>query len=122
MSDLIESRMNFIIEQQAQFAADMQVLKERQAETLRMIEAHSRHIEAHSQHIEAHSQQIEANTGMIHQLADVSLSLARHVEETDRRLSARIEQLAEVQTHTEYKLNALIDTVDKLVRRNGGAS
>lgn len=114
MSDLIESRMNFIIEQQAQFAADMQVLKERQAEMLQMIEAHSRQIEAHSQ-------QIGANTGMIRQLVDVNLSLARHLEETDRRLSARLEQLAEVQSHTEYKLNALIDTVDKLVRRDGGA-
>jgi len=115
MSDLIESRMNFIIEQQAQFAADMQVLKERQAETLQMIEAHSRQIEAHSR-------QIGANTGIIGQLVDVNLSLARHLEESDRRLSARMEQLAEAQTHTEYKLNALIDTVDKVVRRDAGAS
>jgi len=100
MTDPIESRMNFIIEQQAQFAAHMQVLNERQAETFRMI---------------------EANTRMIGQLVDVNLSLARHLEETDRRLGARIEQLAEAQTHSEYKLNALIDTVDKLVRRDGGA-
>jgi len=122
MSDLIESRMNFIIEQQAQFAADMQVLKERQAEMLQMIEAHSRQIEAQSRQIEGHSRQIEGNAGMIRQLVDVNLSLARHLEETDRRLSARMEQLAEAQTHTEYKLNALIDTVDKVVRRDAGAS
>ena len=32
MSDHIESRMNFIIEQQAQFAAGMQLLREQQAE------------------------------------------------------------------------------------------
>lgn len=33
MSDSIEDRTNFIIEQQAQFATDMQLLKEQQAET-----------------------------------------------------------------------------------------
>lgn len=108
MAGDIESRMEFIIEQQAQFtanmqalAAEMQALKERQTEAQR---------------------QIESNTGMIRQLVDVSLSLARSVEETDRRLSARMEQMAEAQTHTDRRLNALIDTVDKLVRRNGGAA
>lgn len=101
MADDLKARMKFVIEQQAQFAADIQILRERQAET-------SRHV--------------EANTAMIRQLTDVSLSLAHHLEETDQRVGARIEQLAEAQTNTEYKLNALIDTVDKLVRRDGGAS
>jgi hypothetical protein len=31
VADQIEARMNFIIEQQAQFAVDIQLLKERQA-------------------------------------------------------------------------------------------
>jgi acyl transferase domain-containing protein len=94
MSDHIEARMNFIIEQQAQFAADIQALKERQADAQRMI---------------------DANTGMIRQLADVTISLARHGEETDRRLR----EIAESGAHTDRRLDALIDTVDKLVRRNG---
>jgi hypothetical protein len=38
MSDPIEARMNFIIEQHAQFAAGMQLLKERQAETQRQVD------------------------------------------------------------------------------------
>jgi ABC-type transporter Mla subunit MlaD len=87
MPDNIESRMSFIIEQQAQFAVDIQLLKERQAETREMIR----------------------------QLVDVTMSLARHGEETDRRLG----ELAEAGTHTERRLDALIDTVDKLVRRHG---
>jgi hypothetical protein len=105
MSDNIESRMNFIIEQQAQFAADIQLLKERQADAQRMIEANSG--------------MIEANTSMMRQLVDVSISLARQLEETDRRLGARIEQLAESGAHTDRRLDALIGTVDKLARRNG---
>jgi ABC-type transporter Mla subunit MlaD len=89
----IESHMNFIIEQQAQFTTDIQILKERQAENAR---------------------QIEANTDRIRQLADVSLSLARHGEETDRR----IRELVESGAHTDRHMDALIDTVGRLVRRN----
>ena len=105
MPDDLESRMNFIIEQQAQFAADIQLLKERESEALRMI---------------------EANTGMMRQLADVTMSLAHHAEETDLRLrqlgeetDRRLRELAESGAHTDRRLDALIDTVDKIARRNG---
>ncbi len=90
--------MNFIIEQQAQFAVDIQLLKERQTETL----------------------------GMIRQLVDVTMSLAHHGEETDQRLRAlgeetdrRIRELAASGAHTDRRLDALIGVVDKLARRNG---
>jgi glycine cleavage system aminomethyltransferase T len=99
MSDPIEARMNFIIEQQAQFVVGMQALNEQQANTQRRIG----------------------------QLVDVTMSLAHHAEETDRsiqemdqRLGARIDQLVEAGAHSDRRLDALIDTVDKLVRRNGG--
>ncbi len=112
MPDHIESRMNFIIEQQAQFATGIQLLKERQADTLRLV---------------------EANTGMIRQLVDVTMSLAHHGKETDRRLretdqrlralgeetDRRIRELAASGAHTDRRLDALIDVVDKLTRRNG---
>ncbi len=106
MSDHIESRMNFIIEQQAQFAVGMQLLKERQTET----------------------------EGMIRKLVDVTMSLAHHGEETDRRMQEtdqhlralgeetdrRLRELAESVTHTDRRLDALIDFVDKRTRRKGG--
>ncbi len=127
MADNFEARMNFIIEQQAQFSADIQLLKERETETLRMIG----------------------------QLVDVTMSLAHHGEETDRRLQEtdqrirtmgeetdqylramgeetdqrframgeetdrRIRELVESGAHTDRRLDALIVVVDKLVRRNG---
>jgi len=54
------------------------------------------------------------------------MSLARHGEETDLRLrefgiqtDERLRELAEAGTHTDRRLDALIDTMDKLVRRNG---
>lgn len=94
----IESNMKFIVEQQAQFAADIQLLKERQEQA---------------------QKQIDENRIRIAQLVDVTMSLARHAEETDRRVGARFAELAETQARTDKRLNALIDTVDKLVRRNG---
>jgi len=118
MPDNIESRMNFIIEQQAQFAADMQLLKERESQILGMI---------------------EANTRMIRQLVDVTLSLARHSEETDRRMeetdrrmeetarrmkefAAGMQELREAGAHSDRRLDALIDVVNKLTSRNGPAT
>ena len=104
MPDNIESRMSFIIEQQAQFTVDIQLLKERQAETQRLI---------------------EAERERVRRMVDVTMSLARHGEETDPRLGelgARTDELlrqrAEAGAHTDRRLDALIDTVDKLVRRN----
>jgi len=106
MPEPIEARMQFIIEQQAQFAVGIQLLKERPDRSQQMI---------------------DANREMIRQLVDVTMSLARHAQETDRRLKevderlgARIEQIAEAGAHTDRRLDALIDDVDKLVRRNGG--
>lgn len=88
--------MQFIIEQQAKFTVDIQKLQERQ----------------------------EATTAMIRQLVDVSMSLAHHGEETDRRikeLTTAHKELTEAQVHTDRRLDALIDVVDKIIHRNGGA-
>jgi septal ring factor EnvC (AmiA/AmiB activator) len=108
MAEDIESRMNFIIEQQAQFAMDIQALKERQAEGQR---------------------QTDEIRGMLRQVVDVSMSLARHAEETDRSLkeTGRLirelresqAELRDGQAHTDRRLDALIDTVDKFIRGNG---
>lgn len=49
-------------------------------------------------------------------LVDVSLSLANAVEETRQSMEAGFREMREAQVDTNYKLNALIDTVDKIVR------
>ncbi len=105
MADNIEARMNFIIEQRAQFTADIQLLKERQ---------------------EATQGEIDGMKVMIRQLVDVTMSLAHHAEETDLRLrqlgqetDRRLRELAEAGADSDRRLDVLIDTVDKLVRRNG---
>jgi predicted nucleic acid-binding Zn-ribbon protein len=104
--DHIQRQMDFVVAHHAQFASDIQALKERQAESQR---------------------QIEANAASIYQLADVTMSLARHVDETDQRWkekgqrwAARMQELTEAGAHTDRRLDALFGTVDKLVRSTGG--
>ncbi|MDE3181108.1 MAG: hypothetical protein KGM47_15795 [Acidobacteriota bacterium] len=108
----IEKTMQFILEMQArheEFRAKNEIAIREGNERVARIE-----------------RAMEANTIRIGQLVDVSLSLAHHGEETDRRMEEtdrRIKELAaaqaEADARTNYKLNALIDTVDKIVRGNG---
>ena len=104
----IENTMRFILDTQARLEASAQMHDER----LARMEGLTAQI----------GSLVEANTSRIAQLVDVCLSLARHGEDTDRRMDAGFRELREIQTATEYRLNALIETVDKIVRRNGGKS
>lgn len=99
----IEQTMKFILEMQAKHELAIQKSDERMAKSdERMAKSDERMVKTDER---------------IAGLVDVCFSLARHGEETDRR----IRELRDAQAQGEYKLNALIDTVDKLVRRNGGA-
>ncbi len=51
-------------------------------------------------------------TDLVGRLAQAEITLAE-------RMAAGFQELREIQAATEYKLNALIDTVGKLVRGNG---
>ena len=91
-SDQIESRMNFIIEQQARFAVDIQQLQEAQART----------------------------HGTLRNLIEVNLSLVGHIQETSDGLSSfitvtearfketdeKIGQVVEGQVHTDERVSA----------------
>jgi len=94
----IEDAMRFILDTQARLEASVQIHDERFARLEGLV---------------------ESNSSRIGQLVDVCLSLARHAEDTDRRMAAGFKELRELQAASECRLNALIDTVDKLVRRNG---
>ncbi|MGH9431055.1 MAG: hypothetical protein ACRD3T_05885 [Terriglobia bacterium] len=104
MPNDLEGWKQFMAEQQAQFWAD-----------LRAIEA--KHAEVAAQQAET-ARFADENRQRIGQLVDVCLSLARHGEETDRR----IRELTESQAHTDRRLDVLIDVVEKLVKHNGSHS
>lgn len=66
--------------------------------------------------------QVGSLTGLVGQLAQAGISLVGRVDQLAGRmdqLAGRMDRLAELQTHTDQRLNALIDVVDKLISRNG---
>ncbi len=98
-NDETQRKMDFIVNQQAQFSADIQRLKE------------------------LHTQAEERLT----RIEDVVLRLANFTETGFTKLTAaqtlldtRMAELAESQAHTEQKLNALIDIIRE--QRNGGSN
>ena len=76
----------------------------------------------HEAWLQRHEEAIARIDSAIAQLVDVSFSLARHAAESDGRMELGFKELREIQAGSEHKLNALIDTVDKLVRHNGNPS
>lgn len=80
----------------------------------------------HEEWLHKHEQAIVRIESGLTQLVDVSLSLARTVEQNSAGIkelreaqAAGFKELRDAQASTDYKMNALIDTVDKIVRKNG---
>ncbi len=110
----IQRTMEFILTQQAQFAANMQQLQEGQKE-LQQAQARTEQLVTHL-------------TNVLREVVDEQARMSeRHVASqvyTEERLAAlrahtdeRFAELADSQAHTEQKLNALIDIVRE--GRNG---
>lgn len=99
----VEKTIQFILEMQAKHEA----IRQRNDE---QIARNSEQIARNSEQIAKHDEQLATLADLVGRLAQAEL-----------RLVDRISDLRDAQAGTDYKLNALIETVDKLVRRNGGA-
>ncbi len=94
----IEKTIEFLLEHQAQAQAQAEVRMERLERA------------------------ISQTNRTVSQLARYGVSLRSDVRRHDKaiiRLDEAMARLAEVHTETDEKLNALIDLVDKTIRRNG---
>lgn len=101
-NDDIERKIEFIVNQQAQFSADIIELKEL-------------HVKA-----EARMTNLE---NVVLRLVDVVTTLTERMGDlanSQTLLDTRMAELAESQTHTDQRLNALIDIVRE--GRNGSAT
>ena len=98
----IEKTMEFILSAQARLEASAQ---------------------QHEERIARLETSMATATDLIGRLAQAETRLAERMESGLRNFreeqAAGFEKLREAQALTEYKLNALIDTVDKIVRKNG---
>ena len=101
----IEKTMEFILSVQAKLEASVHEHDER----LLRIEAS----------IQKHDEHIATVTDLVGRLAQVEIRLAERTEGLADRMEVGFQELRELHADTQYKLNALIETVDKLVRRDG---
>jgi len=101
----IGQRIEFIIEQQAQFASDILVLRELQAADTKMLKEQYRNL----------SDAVVAVVGMVGRLAEAQ-------ERTDKRVAELAEGLARTDANVAdlaERLNIFINVVEKYISRNG---
>jgi hypothetical protein len=103
----MNKKMEFIVEQQAKFAADIEIMREVQAKDAILLK--------------------DAVLGLV----DIIGSLARSQMSADDRIDSlakaqnrtdeSINRLTEAQARTDARLNILIDVVDRHISGNGGS-
>jgi hypothetical protein len=96
----MNKRMEFIVEQQAQFAADIQVMREIQAQDANLLKEQDRKL----------SDAVVAVVGMIGNLV-----------QSQTRTDESIKFLIEVQARTEQRLNIFINVVERYISGTGGS-
>ena len=104
-NEQIEQRIEFIIEQQAQFSSDIQVLREIQASDSKMLKEQYRHL----------SDAVVAVVGLVGKIAEAQ-------ERTDVRVSelaVKVSELADAQARSEERLNVFINVVERYINKNG---
>lgn len=94
----VEKRIEFIIQQQAQFASDIQILREGQS------------------HL---TDALMTVVGIVGKLAETQERSDARLAELAAHADEKFAELAEAQARTDDRLNVLIDVVEKFVSRNG---
>ena len=109
MSDAeMNKKMEFIVEHQAKFAAEMEIMRETQAEESTLRNEQYRRI----------------SDGLLSVL-DIVGSLTRAQIRTDEKvnsLSDLVERLAQAQMSSDERLNSLISVVERHIAGNGGSA
>lgn len=124
----IEKKMNFIVEQQAQFASDIQQLQESQARTEQVV-ARTEQVVARTAETVALSAEAVGQTAVtVSQMGDILTRLANVTHAGFSEVNAKINALVDAQIRTEENLartdenlNNFIAAVDRRFRedRNG---
>lgn len=104
----VEKTVHFILDQQAQFAVGMQQLRE----------AHEA-LTGEVRRVAQNQLALAESQGRQQEMIGQSVTIVRQLAENQQRTDQRVKELAESQHHTDQNLNALIKTVDELIRRDG---
>ena len=135
----IEKRIEFIIDQQALFSADMNLLKDSQSELTARVDGIAMNVDRLSAKIDTLAEiqaQAETRLSRVEESFVLLVQIARisderlddltqkmgQLTEAQARTDNRLAELAEAQVHTEERLNALIDVVDRYINRGGNGN
>ena len=100
----MNKKMEFIVEQQAKFAADIEIMREVQARTNTQMDNLSR-----------------AVVTVVGLVGDLTAAQVRTNERLDS-LSDIVEKLTQAQLRTDERLNSLISVVERHISGNGGSA
>jgi hypothetical protein len=107
----IERKMNFIVEQQAQFASDIQQLQESQARTEQVV---ARNVEALAHVVETVAQMGE----VVIRLTNVTHEGFTEMHAGFTEVNAKMNALVDAQIRTEENLTNFISEVDRRFRED----
>lgn len=103
----MNKKMEFIVEQQAKFAADIEIMREVQAAESKLRN-------------EQHNKLSDALVGVV----DIVGNLARAQVRTEERVNSvadSVDKLTQAQMRTDERLNNLINVVERHISGNGGS-
>ena len=110
----MNKKMEFIVEQQAQFAADIEVMREIQAADARRLKEETKLLKEQDSKL---SEAVIAVVGMVGNLTQAQTSADGRIN----LLADDFSRLAQAQMRTEASLNILINVVERHISGNGGA-
>lgn len=113
-----QRKMDFIVEQQAQFASDMQVLRESQAQ-LQATQVQTEQVVARLAYVTLEG--FKDVNAKIDALVDAQIKNEEKLTLSEERINARMDTLIDAQIRTEESLRNLTETVDRHINesRNG---
>ena len=124
----IERKMNFIVEQQAQFASDIQQLQESQARTEQVVARTEQVVARTAETVALSAEAVGQTAATVSQMGDILTRLANVTQAGFSEVNAKINALVDAQIRTEENLartdenlTNFIATVDRRFRedRNG---
>ena len=107
-------KMEFIVEQQAKFAAEIEVTREVQAQDAKLLKELYRKL----------SDAVVAVVGMVGSLTEAQMRADDRINllaEAQTRTDEGIRLLTEAQARTDERLNVFINVVERYISGNGGS-
>jgi hypothetical protein len=120
-NDELDRKMEFIIEQQAQFSADIEVMREVHAADTRLFKEETK---LHKEETKLVKEQIHNLNEAAHSLnaaVTAVVGMVGKLSEAQERTNATMSELATAQARTDERLNILIDVVGRHFSGNGGS-